>query len=198
MNPVTAALLGSLIGALAAVSGSVITNVVSLANERRRQEFAAEQAYVQLVRDRCGICFGFLFRVIQEIEWMCWYAKHAPDEIDAELIKSYEHRVNEAYGSLMSAVAMTASLSLSAYNELNPHLTSLYALEERVGIASRRMSTARDAATAELRTCAQEAKVLRDRLPELLHDAMRLAEGTGPRGMQWSAGRDVDGMRRPG
>ncbi|MEU8614866.1 hypothetical protein AB0C29_43465 [Actinoplanes sp. NPDC048791] len=176
MNSAAAALLGSLIGALAAVSGSVITNMVSLANERRRQESAARQAYVQLVRDRCGICFGSMFRVIQEIEWMCWYAKHAPDEIDAELIKSYENRVNEAYGSLMSAIAMTASLSLSAHKELNPHLTALYTLEERVGIASRMILTERDAATADLRTCAQEAKVMRDQLPELLHDTMRLAE----------------------
>lgn len=176
MNSVTAALLGSLIGALAAVSGSVITNVVSLANERRRQESAARQSYVQLVRDRCGICFGYLFRVIQEIEWMCWYAKHAPDEIDTKLIKAYENRVNEAYGSLMSAIAMTASLSLSAYEHLKPRLTALYALEHRVGVASRRMPAERTAAITELRGCAHEAEVMRDELPELLHRVMKFAE----------------------
>jgi hypothetical protein len=176
MNPVTAALLGSLIGALAAVSGSVITNIVSLANERRRQESAARQAYVQLVRDRYGVCFGYLFRVIQEIEWMCWYAKYAPDEIDSELIKSYESRINEAYGSLMSAIGMTASLTLSAYEQLKPCLNALYALEERVGIASRRIRTERDAAVAELRNCAQEAEAMRDEFPVLLRGVMTVAE----------------------
>ena len=150
--------------------------MVSLANERRRQESAAKQSYIQLVRDRCGICFGYLFKVIQEIEWMCWYATHAPDEINADLIKSYENRVNEAYGSLMSAIAMTASLSLSAYNQLKPRLTALYALEERVGVASRGILTERDAATAELRTCAQEAELMRDKLPDVLHETMKLAE----------------------
>jgi hypothetical protein len=176
MNPVTAALLGSLIGALAAVGGSAITNIVSLANERRRHESAARQSYVQLIRDRCGICFGHLFRVIQEIEWMCWYAKHAPDEINKELIKSYENRVNEAYSSLMSAIAMMASLSLSAYGHLKPRLTALYALEDRVGVASRRMLTERNAAIAELRDCAHEAEVMRDDLPELLRTVMAFAE----------------------
>lgn len=176
MDAVTAALLGSLIGAAAAVGGSVITNVVALANERRRQESAARQSYVQLVRDRCGVCFGYLFRVIQEIEWMCWYAKHAPDEINAELIKSYESRISEAYGTLMGAIAMTASLSLPAYEHLKPRLAELYALEERVGIASRAFGTDRIGAVAELAVCARDAAAMRDDLPALLHVVMKRAE----------------------
>jgi hypothetical protein len=176
MDAVAAALLGSLIGALAAVGGSVITNVVSTANERRRQEAAARQSYVQLVRDRFGVCFGYLFRVIQEIEWMCWYARHAPDEINAELIKSYESRVSEAYGTLMGAIAMMASLSLPAYEQLKPHLTELYVLEGRVGVASRTFGTDRDAALAELGNCARRAQAMRDELPALLHGVMKRTE----------------------
>jgi hypothetical protein len=180
MNSVTAALLGSLIGGLSAVTGSVITNMVSLANERHRQDSAARQSYVQLVRDRWGICFGHLFQVIQEIEWMCWYAKHAPDEINTELIKSYENRVNEAYSGLMGAAAMTASLSLSSYNHLKPRLTALYSLEERVGVASRQILAKRNVALAELRDCARVAEAMRDELPGLLHEVMRFAEVESP------------------
>jgi hypothetical protein len=176
MDSVTAALLGSLVGAVAAVSGSVASNVVSLTVERRRQESVARQAYVQLVRDRCGVCFGQLFKVIQEIEWICWYAKHAPDEITAERIRAYEDRVNEAYSVLMSAIAMTASLSLSAYEHLRLRLAQLYKLEEAVGVSSRRMFTDRDAAIDELRRYADKAEAMRDELPAVLHEVMRRAE----------------------
>jgi hypothetical protein len=124
MDPVTAALLGSLVGAVAAVGGSAVSSVVSLIVERRRQESTAREAFVQLVRDRCGICFGQLFIVIQEIEWMCWYAEHSPDETNMELINAYEDRVSDAYRTLMGAIAMTASISLPAYDQMRPHLDS--------------------------------------------------------------------------
>jgi hypothetical protein len=45
---------------------------------------------------------------------------------------------------------------------LKPRLAALYALEERVGVASRRILTERDAALAELRGCAHEAEMMRD------------------------------------
>lgn len=176
MDPVNAALLGSLIGAVAAVGGSVVSSMVSMAIERRRQESAAREAFVQLVRDRCGLCFGQLFRVIQEIEWICWYAEHSPDEITTDSIKAYEDRVSEAYRTLMSAIAMTASISLPAYEQVRPHLTALYKLEERVAMSSRRIVTDRSGALDSLRRHANEAEAMRDRLPTVLHEVMTLAE----------------------
>lgn len=112
---------------------------------------------------------------------MCWYAEHSPDEITVDLIKMYEDRVSEDYRTLMSAIAMTASISLPAYERIRPHLAELYKLEERVAIASRRISTDHSGAVDALRRHANEAEAMRDQLPVVLHEVMALAESRDER-----------------
>jgi hypothetical protein len=180
MSPTVAALLGSLIGAFAAIAGSVITNVVALKNERRRQASAARTLYVQDLRTRSGAAFAELFKVVQEIEWITWYGDNDPKAIDAERIRAYEDKVNEAYGRLLGAIAMTASLSLSVYEQINPILSQLYEMEKRVGSAIRKMASNRPAAVAELRQCKMEAEAMRDSLPPQLHQIMASAETEQP------------------
>jgi hypothetical protein len=76
----------------------------------------------------------------------------------------------------MSAIAMTASISLPAYEHVRPHLTALYKLEERVAVSSRRIFTDRSGAVDALRSHANEAEAMRDQLPVVLHEVMTLAE----------------------
>jgi hypothetical protein len=178
MDPTAAALLGSLIGALAALAGSVITNIVALKSERRRQESATQTLYVQALRERSGAAFGQFFKVVHAMEWISWYGDNDPDAINPESIKAYEDEVNNAYGNLLGAIAMAASLSLRAYEELKPILSQLYELEIRVGGAIRRMASDRPAAIEELRECKSEAGRMRDSLPPQLHRIMALAEAS--------------------
>lgn len=70
---------------------------------------------------------------------------------------------------------MMASMSLPAYEHLKPRLIGLYALEERVGFASRSVVTDRDDAIAKLSNCAGGAGQMRDELPALLHAVMKRA-----------------------
>jgi hypothetical protein len=179
MNATVAALLGSLVGAAAALIGTILTSVVALKTERRRQESEMQVAYVDTLRDRSGVVFAQFFIVVQEIEWICWYGANDADAIDGQRIKSYEDRVNEAYGTLLGSMAMTASLSLTAYAEMQPILSGLYDLEARVGAALRKFRSERLAAIGELTACGSEAETLRDNLPPKLNHIMTAAEAHG-------------------
>jgi hypothetical protein len=176
MNSTVAALLGALAGAAAALVGAALTSMATLRTERRHEESRVQARYVNALRKRSGAAFAQFFIVVQEIEWIAWYGANDPDAIDGHRIKSYEDRVNEAYGTLLGALAMTASLSLTAYNEMRPILSELYDLESRVGVALRKFRSERSTAIGELTACESKAAALRDNLPPKLNQIMTTAE----------------------
>jgi hypothetical protein len=176
MNATVAALLGSLIGAAAALAGTILSSIVTLKAERRRQDSKMQARYVDALRKRSGAAFAQFFIIVQEIEWISWYGANDPDAIDGHRIKSYEDRVNEAYGTLLGSMAMTASLSLTAYDEMLPILSRLYDLESRVGAALRKFRSERSTAVGQLTACGSEAAALRDNLPPKLNYIMTTAE----------------------
>ncbi len=176
MNAAVAAILGSLVGAGAALAGTILTSIVTLKVERQHQEWKKKAKYVSALRQRSGAAFAQLFIVVQEIEWITWYGANDSDAIDDRRIKSYEDRVNEAYGILLGSMAMTASLSMPAYDKIAPLLSDLYALESRVGAALRKLRSERSAAIDELTACGAEAETLRNDLPPKLNEIMTAAE----------------------
>jgi|SRR5215472_12918420 len=179
MNATVAALLGSAIGAVAALGGAIATSVVALRNEGRREKSKAQSAYVSALRDRSGTVFAQFFKIVQEIEWITWYGVNEPDAIDEQRIKSYEEVINNAYGTLLGAMAMTASLSLAAYQQMKPILDKLYKLEERVAVAIRQIGPDHSTADEGLLACKSEAATLRDELPPQLNQIMASAETAG-------------------
>jgi hypothetical protein len=176
MNATVAALLGSLVGATAALAGSVLTSIVALRTERRRQESQVQATYVRALRKRSGSAFAQFFTIVQEIEWISWLSANDPDAIDEQRIKSYDDTINAAYRTLLGSMAMTASLSPAVYDEIRPILLSLYNLEARVAMALRKISSERTAAIQELIACRSEAETLRDNLPPKLNYIMTAAE----------------------
>jgi hypothetical protein len=176
MSPTVAALLGSLIGAIAALAGSGVTSFVALKTEKRYEESKERISYITSLRERSGIVFAQFFIIVQEIEWVIWFGVNDPDAVNKQRIESYEDKVNNVYGTLLGAMAMTASLSLLAYEEMRPILSNLYDLEGRVGEAIRKVETERSVAIQELRDCRPKAEELRDELPPELNRIMNLAE----------------------
>jgi hypothetical protein len=179
VNTTVAALLGSVIGAVAALGGAIATSVVTLRNERQRQESTKQSAYVSALRERSGAVFAQFFKIVQEIEWITWYGINDPGVIDEQRIKSYDEAVNSAYGTLLGAMAMTASLSLTAYQEMRPILSKLYDLEGRVALAIRQIGSDHSTAVKDLRACKSDAATLRNELPPQLNQIMALAEAAG-------------------
>jgi hypothetical protein len=177
MNATVAALLGSLIGGAAALLGAVFTNIVVLRTERERRQSETEATYVRALREYSGRAFAGFFIVVHAIEWITWYGDNDPDVINEQGIKSYENEVHSAYGSLLGSMAMMASLSLKAYEEMRPILSNLYNLEARTGKALRDFMTHRSPATTqELRDCKTESGKILDILPPELSPILALAE----------------------
>lgn len=177
MDATVAALAGSLIGGSAALAGTVFTNFVVLRTEAGRRGLATQSAYVHTLRERSGAAFAQFFIIVQAIEWITWCGDGDPNSLDRKRIKSYEEAVNGAYGKLLGAVAMTASLNLDIYEQLRPLLNILYDLESRAAVALREfVATRSPAATAELRICKIEAMRIRETLPPELNRIMELAE----------------------
>ena len=141
MSPTVAALLGSLIGALAALIGATVNNVVSVRTERRRMQFAKDLADVETLRERSGAAFAELLGVLQEVEWISWFGTHDPAALTEARIAAYDTDIHTGYRRLLGAMAMTASVSLPVYNELKTYLDQLYGLESDVALALRQVVT---------------------------------------------------------
>ena len=74
-----------------------------------------QAAYVRTLRERSGAVFAKFFTVVHAIEWIAWYGDNDPDVINEQSIKSYENEVHTAFGPLLGAIAMVASLNLEDY-----------------------------------------------------------------------------------
>lgn len=175
MNATIAALLGSLIGAVTGLAGSVLSSVVALKNARQSEESNARTEYIRTLRERSGTTFAQFFIMVQAIEWIAWHGMNEP-HVDKKTIESYDEGINSTYQALLGAMAMTASLNLTIYRELRPTLLKLYGLEERVAVAIRQAESHRNTAVPELRTCKSEAEALREYLPIELNRIMVLAQ----------------------
>jgi hypothetical protein len=113
--------------------------------------------------------------IVQAMEWIAWRGINDP-RVDKKMIDSYDGDINSMYQALLGAMAMTASLNLSLYQELRPTLLRLYGLEERVALAIRQTEFRQDAGVQELRACKSEAEALREFLPGELNRIMALAQ----------------------
>lgn len=66
------------------------------------------------------------------MEWITWYPKNDPEALDSEMKREYAQEVHRAFPALLGAMAATAALSMDVYRGLQPTLSKLYELEERV------------------------------------------------------------------
>jgi len=193
MDATTAALLGSFIGGGVALAGTVSSNFVALKTASKDRASAVQAAYVDMLRERSGTVFAQFLVIVQEIEWITWYGDNDLSAIDRTCVRAYEERVNAGYGALLGAMAATASVNLSIYDEMAPILANLYDLENNTGKALRgiikRKFAKRLAVSAikDLRSCRIKAARMRELLPKELNRVMRLSELQGAPGTSTSS-----------
>lgn len=72
------------------------------------------------------------------MNWVTWFARHSPNEINGEIVKRYDTEVRAVYPRLLGALTTVAALNLSMHNELQKILNRVCSLEEMVAIALRR------------------------------------------------------------
>lgn len=176
MNGTSAALLGTLVGAITALASGALTNRVTLRNERSRQQEARRAAFVATLRQHTAVAFAELFALNHTANWIAWFAEHDPRAVDHQMTASFDAETNRIYPKLLGATAMVAALNLPIYQELRPLQGHLFRLWEQVAIALHRLDVDRDEAMQALRECLPVAMELEGALPPELARIMGKAE----------------------
>lgn len=173
MDPTTSALLGTLIGAATALVGAAATLLVSLHNERRRREEAEHAAFVQSLRSTAATVFAEFYNFSHAISWVTWYARFAPDAVGEEMLRGYERDSHTVIPKLQGALAMVASLSLPAFQQLQPLVTELFVLDKHVSLAIGQYANDPAETLTTLAGLLDEVNAVQDKLPQELHQIMQ-------------------------
>ena len=187
------ALTVAVIGAVVALAGSLLTNVVALRNERLRHEQAARDALIAEMRTRTADAFKQLLAIQHAIEWVTWHAKFDPEAIRTqELVSSYEREVHVAYPAFLGALAAATSISPTVYEDLRALLDRVYGIEQRVALALKsakesdaKFTPAIDDLKEEYGEITRFLKEVLDQLPQVMDRAVEAADprrnGPAPR-----------------
>lgn len=178
MDQALIALLGAAIGAIAAITGSVITNMVAVRNENARQRESRHAAYVAALRKEAAAAFAEIYIYFSAIEVVCFFAKNDPDAIDAAMVKRYHDTIAATDPRMMAAIATVAGLNVRLYDELRPISRSLQKLDDTVCAALRDLLDDRPRAVSALAECHASMVELDDFIPAKIAEVMRAAECT--------------------
>jgi hypothetical protein len=135
MDAGLAALIGAIVGGIAAIAGSFIVGLTQVRTEkqkwlRSKQDEAAAQLRLQIAE-----VARKLLSAQHSMEWIAWYAHYAPQRVTQEMVSNYEQEIHKAFPELLGALAVTAALSLDAYNRLTPLAEEVYDLDASISMA---------------------------------------------------------------
>lgn len=173
MDATTAAILGTLIGAIAAIVSAGLTSIVASRTERRRQADAKRTADIEALRKAAASAFIEIFVIQHSMEWVTWYAKYSPDSVTEVMRGQYESEIHSAYPRLLGALAMVAALDLRTHEALRTIIDRVYNTEERVALALLRA----DDQQSLIDLLPEVNKMEREFPPELAR-VMNIAEGS--------------------
>jgi len=173
VNATSAALLGTLVGAIVAFAGGGLTNLVSVRNERARHQAGKDAADMENLRRYTADAFTELFALNHAASWITWFAEHDPRAVNQQMTASFDTETNRAFPKLLGAMAMVAALNLRVYLELRPLQEHVFSLWEQVAFALHQQTDPDDAIQA-LRDCLPAAVELDDKLPKDLGRIMEM------------------------
>lgn len=161
------------------MAASVLTNVVALRNERRRQRQAEREARIAEVNSRTEDAFKHLFAIQHSIEWVTWHAKHDPESIrNPKLVASYDEEIHQAYPAFLGALAAANAISDTVYEDLRRLLDRVYTIEHTVALALKEAQRSDEhfaTAIVKLTSCYTEITNLLEDLLTQLPDVMERA-----------------------
>lgn len=174
MNATEAALLGALVGAGAALAGSVLTSLVSWRIERARQQAAKSAADVETLRRHTADAFSELFALNHAISWITWFAEYAPRAVNQQMKASFDAETHDTFPKVLAAMTMVASVNQEFYSELRLLQKRVFKLWEDVATALHH-EPGPDIAMQALAECWPRAERLDDDLPDRLQQMIKKA-----------------------
>lgn len=149
MDAVLAGLLGTAIGALAGILGSVIMAWQQNRAEKERLQAARFDEFVQSQRQALFDLSGLVANGAQAILWLCWAAEAKPSHRVRQEIEKYEERTYELWPKLATARAAAGVMTDEAFERIRQLVRELEVLDLDISRAAVRFDD--DEKTARLR-----------------------------------------------
>jgi hypothetical protein len=136
MDAALAGLLGTAIGALAGIVGSLLSSRHQVRLERQRIDAARRDELTRAARQSLLDLVQLVATGTQAIAWVTWAVEYQPAEGALAEARRYEDSMRELLPRLVSAQVAVASLSgPTTYERLDPLVRTLINLDARVGTA---------------------------------------------------------------
>ncbi len=135
MNPVTAGLLGAIIGACAGLIGSLGTIYFQNQLEVKKAHLAQENAISHELRVEIRMAAQHMLSLQHSMEWICWFALQDENLPDKMAIAQYHREVHETIPKLLGSMANVAAFDRSIYDQLQPLADDLFVLDGRIAEA---------------------------------------------------------------
>jgi len=72
---------------------------------------------------------------IHSIAWLCWAAKHTPNEVTEKNLRAYDEEIHLILSELVGSRVILAALDNNTHSVLSPLMDKLYQLDVQVGDA---------------------------------------------------------------
>ena len=163
VDAAVAGLIGTAIGALAGVIGSLVTGRQQYRAERARLRAGRLDELVKAERQALLHLTELQAAGAHEINWLAWAAMLRPDDVFRQAINSYDLRMHALLPRLLAAEAAAAGLSTEAFDRIGPLVDELQYLDGEVGTAAAGFDEDQDEARRRVAAFREQAISLADR-----------------------------------
>ncbi len=173
MDATVAGLLGTGIGAAAGIVGAALTSRHQRLLEVERLRAARFDELARAERQALLELLQLLAVGTQALSWLAWSATaHAPARLREE-IATYDAQMRELLPKLLAAEAAAASLSVDAFDRIDPLVRALLTLDTQAGTAAAGFEVDADEATSRLAAIKPAAGQLSERSVDVVRSLLR-------------------------
>jgi hypothetical protein len=167
-------LVGALVGALAAIGGSVFTSSRQASLEKDKWQRAKEDEWEKNTRLALAELTKSLAAGVHAIAWCTWAAKFEPEEMQVEHFAIYDKEIRGLFPVIVGARVVLATLDPELHKKMTPLIKKLYKLDAELTHASVLFSKDREQGLKSLEMCYDESNQFDKEILETVSNIVNL------------------------
>jgi hypothetical protein len=149
--------LGALVGALAAIGGSVFTSNRQASLEKDKWQRAKEDEWEKETRLALAELTKNLAAAVHAIAWCTWCAASEPEEMHVGHFSRYDRESKGLFPVIVGARVVLATLDHELHEKMTPLIKKLYRLDEELSHAAALFRKEREQGLEKLAICYKES-----------------------------------------
>jgi hypothetical protein len=149
--------LGALVGALAAIGGSVFTSNRQARLEKDKWQRAKEDEWEKETRLALADLTKSLAAAVHAIAWCTWCAMYEPEEMHRKHFDRYDKESRELFPVIVGARVVLARLDHELHEKMTPLIKKLYRLDAELSHAWVLFRKEREQGLERLTICYEES-----------------------------------------